>query len=96
MSTTLYIKANGVVNGVKTLAFSLPEILKDLVTLENPTISAAVAAFILKVIPGLNIPSTTLVAAVAGVGLLSATVEKLIESFSASKKNDIPNPTRLG
>lgn len=66
-------KAKGTVAKV---GISLHEVLADLVTLANPVTSAAVAAFILSVIPGINIASATLVAIVAAVGVVAGVVEK--------------------
>ena len=64
---------------VAKVAISLHEVLADLVTLANPTRSAAVVAFILAVIPGIGIPATTLVAIVAAVGVVASVVEKYTE-----------------
>ena len=62
---------------VAKAGISLSEVLVDLVKLENPTVSAAVAAFVLTLIPGIGISSVTLVAIVAAVGVVAATVEKI-------------------
>jgi predicted membrane protein len=61
---------------VAKVGISLHEVLADLVTLDNPTRSAAVVAFILVLIPGVGIPTTTLVAIVAAVGVVASLVEK--------------------
>jgi len=63
---------------VKTTASALHGVLVDLVKLENPTVSAAVAAFVLTLIPGVGISSVTLVAIVAAVGVVASVVEKLV------------------
>ena len=62
---------------VKKVALSLHEVLVDLTKLENPTVAAAVAAFVLTQIPGTGLTSATLVAIVAAVGTVAAVVEKV-------------------
>ena len=62
---------------VAKVALSLHEVLADLVKLANPTVSAAVAAFIITLIPGTGITSPTLVAIVAGVGIVASVIEKI-------------------
>jgi hypothetical protein len=62
---------------VAKAGISLSEVLADLVKLDSPVTSAAVAAFILTLIPGIGISSVTLVAIVAGVGVVAALIEKV-------------------
>jgi hypothetical protein len=62
---------------VAKAGISISEVLADLVKLENPVTAAAVAAFIITLIPGTGLTSPTLVAIVAGVGVVAALVEKI-------------------
>ena len=61
----------------KKTVISLHEVLVDLVKLENPVTAAAVAAFVLTLIPGPGSTSPALVAIVAAVGTVAAVVEKV-------------------
>ncbi len=64
--------------GTRTVSV-LDQVLSDLASLDNPVESAAVVAFVLKVVP-LDIPSTVLVGAVAGVGALSLAVKRIVDA----------------
>lgn len=64
------------VGATKKAAISLHEVLVGLTSLENPTVAAAVAAFVLTLIPNTGISSVTLVAIVAAVGVVAAAIEK--------------------
>jgi hypothetical protein len=62
---------------VAKVGISLHEVFADLIKLENPVTAAAVAAFIITLVPGTGITSPTLVAIVAAVGTVAAVVEKI-------------------
>ena len=78
MSTVATVAAKA-----KQVGISLHEVLVDLVKLENPTVAAAVAAFVLTLIPGVGISSVTLVAIVAAVGVVASVIEKLTTNTTA-------------
>lgn len=71
------MSASTEVGTVKKVALSLHQVLADLVTLANPTRSAAVVAFVLAIIPGVGISAVTLTAIVAGVGVVASVVENI-------------------
>lgn len=89
---TVQSAALATTGAVKKTAISLHEVLVDLTKLENPTVAAAVAAFVLKLIPGTGITDSTLIAAVAGVGIIAATIEKFT-SGSGSSSSPTPPAT---
>jgi predicted membrane protein len=82
--STVTAAAGAVTATVKKTAISLHEVLVDLTKLENPTVAAAVAAFVLTLIPGTGITSTTLVAIVAGVGVVASVIDKFTSSNTPS------------
>lgn len=82
--STVQTAALATARAVKKTAISLHEVLVDLTKLENPTVAAAVAAFVLKLIPGTGITDSTLIVAVAGVGVIAATIDKFTSSSGPS------------
>lgn len=87
--STIQTAATATAGAVKKTAISLHEVLVDLTKLENPTVAAAVAAFVLKFIPGTGISSTALISAVAAVGVIASVIEK----FTSSSKTTVTGST---
>lgn len=88
--STVQAVATATTAAVKKAAISLHEVLVDLTKLENPTVAAAVVAFVLTLIPGTGITSTTLIAIVAGVGVVASVIDKFTSGSGSSSSPPAP------
>ncbi len=71
------VKPTAVQKAVGGLQF-LKNLIVEIATLQRPVTAAAVAAFILVLIPGVGLSAEAVAGIVAGVGALDAALEKLI------------------
>lgn len=91
--STIQTAAIATASTVKKTAISLHEVLVDLTKLENPTVAAAVSAFVLKFIPGTGISDTALISAVAAVGVIASAIEKFTSSSKPTVSTGTSNTT---
>ena len=67
---------------VDSLLTTVKNIVIDITTLQSPVTAAAVAGFILTLIPGVGLDPTTLASVLVAVGAVDAGLEKILPSFS--------------
>jgi hypothetical protein len=67
---------------VDSFLTAIKNIVLEIATLQSPVTAAAVAGFVLTVIPGVGLDSTTLASVLVAVGAVDAALEKILPSFS--------------
>ncbi len=81
--------AQSVVKGVEKVTTIIDNLIADLVSLDNPTVAAAVVAYILQVSGGagsLGISETTLLAIVGGIGVAATFIKGLFTPKTSARK----------
>ena len=91
---SLVLTPKALLEDVRNILKTIQPILAELVTLQKPTTAAAVVAFVLALIPGVNISTTVLIGIVVGVGIVASVIEKLSEITGANTPSNNP-PTKL-
>ena len=77
MNETIPVKPTAVQKAVGGLQF-LQNLLKEIATLQRPVTAAAVATFVLVLIPGIGLSAEEVAGIVAGVGALDAALERIV------------------